>query len=134
MNNPFSVRATFDRTDAVTAHQVQQRVVAEATTAASDMMSRVTERATHGVLETIASLPPAVRREIERTVRRAQRLEAAIRAGRKSCSRDGCGPGGACECGGRTCGCKGRGMFRRTAGGQWITADVCEDGRCCDYL
>jgi hypothetical protein len=136
MNNPFSVRSTFDGTDAITTHQIRERVVAEATDAGADLLTRVTERATNNAIETIAALPRGVRHAIETQVRSAQRLEAAIQAGKKSCSCtcNGAGAGGACSCGGRKCACKGRGMFRRTAGGQWITEDVCEDGRCCDYL
>jgi hypothetical protein len=134
MNHPFSVRSTFNGTDAVTAYQVQQRIVAEATAAGVDMLARVTERATNDVIETIASLPRGVRLEIERAALSAHRLQAAARPRKNACSCDGAGAGGSCECGGRKCACKGRGMFRRTAGGQWITADVCEDGRCCDYL
>jgi hypothetical protein len=134
MNDPYSLRSLFSGTDAITAYQFQQRVLAETTEAAVDVLALVVDRATNATLETIASLPRGVRCEIERAALSAQRLEAADRASKKSCSCGGRGPGGACECGGRKCACKGRGMFRRTAGGQWITADVCEDGRCCDYL
>src|SRR6516162_6552237 len=57
MNNPFSVRSTFDGTDAITTHQIRERVVAEATDAGADLLTRVTERATNNAIETIAALP-----------------------------------------------------------------------------
>jgi hypothetical protein len=97
------------------------------------MLAHVVDRATNATLETIAGLPRGARYAITQAALTAQRLEDAVRASKKSCSCGGHGPGGSCSCGGRKCACKGRGMFRRTAGGRWITADVCEDGRRCDY-
>jgi hypothetical protein len=131
-----SIRDTLAGHDSITTDAIQQRVLAETTEAATDVLASVVDRATDGLVERIAGLPRGARHAVTQAALTAQRLEDAIRAGRnrKSCSCNGHGPGGTCSCGGRKCACKGRGMFRRTAGGQWITADVCEDGRCCDYL